>query len=203
MREDERRNGAMREHTSVDTTSGGLHDDLAEIPVVDPLEVEREKNKVLSEQLMRTQADYENFRKRSESRYQEAVRYASEGILLRLLEVHDNLERALESDFADPKAAKEGVRAICQQMTKLLELESVRPIESVGRPFDPYYHHAVAKGNDPNSPEGIILAEYQKGYMLREKVLRPALVLVNRHLQESQEATGIPSEDTSEGGDNP
>jgi molecular chaperone GrpE len=143
---------------------------------------ECQRSKELLERLQRLQAEFENYRKRMDARFTEATQFASEGILLKMLNVYDNLLRALEIDFAkDPKAAKDGIQGIRQQMDKILSVEGVRPIESAGKQFDPYYQHAVGTRNDPSLPEGVVAEEYQKGYMLREKVLRPAIVCVNRH----------------------
>ncbi|UCE10939.1 MAG: nucleotide exchange factor GrpE [Candidatus Thorarchaeota archaeon] len=147
----------------------------------------------LQERLRRLQAEFDNYRKRIESRFSDAAQFASESILLRFMEVLDNLERALGADFAeDPDAAREGVAAIVQQIVKILEQEHVRPIESTGKQFDPFYQHAVAKSNDPDVPDGMVVEEIQRGYMIRERVLRPALVVVNRHVFESV------AEDTSD-----
>ncbi|MFW9834550.1 MAG: nucleotide exchange factor GrpE, partial [Candidatus Thorarchaeota archaeon] len=166
--------------------SFNLEEDVLELSPEDPLlseiEEECEKSKVLLDRLQRLQAEFDNYRKRMDTRFSEAARFASEGIILKVLEVYDNLLRALEMDFEkDPKAAKEGINAIQQQLDKILTLEGVRPIESVGKEFDPYYQHAVQRVNDPEKPDGLVLDEFQRGYMLKEKVLRPAVVLVNRH----------------------
>lgn len=148
------------------------------------LAIEQEKKRAdeLEDRLLRVQAEFDNFRKRMEGRFQEAAKYASENILLKVLEIADNLERAVNTDFeSDPKSAKEGVKAILLQIEQLLGREEVRPIDSLGKPFDPYYQHAVSTINNPDEPDGIVIEEYQRGYMLKEKVLRPALVVVNRH----------------------
>lgn len=155
---------------------------IPENPFEKDLEIECKKSKDLFERLQRLQAEFENYRKRMDARFSEMTQFASEGILLKMLEVYDNLVRAGEIDFGkDPKGAKEGIKAIRQQMDKILSLEGVRPIESAGKEFDPYYQHAVSTRNDPTLPDGIVAEEYQTGYMLREKVLRPAIVCVNRH----------------------
>jgi molecular chaperone GrpE len=73
------------------------------------------------------------------------------------------------------------VSAIEKQVRALLEREGVKLKESVGLPFDPYYQHAVGTANDADKPDGYVVDVFQKGYMLKEKVLRPALVVVNRH----------------------
>lgn len=153
-----------------------------EDPLHSQLEEECEKSKDLFDKFQRLQAEFDNYRKRMDTRFSEAAKFASEGIILKVLDVYDNLLRALEMDFAiDPEVAKSGVQAIQQQLDKILSMEGVRPIESVGKEFDPYYQHAVQKVHDPEKPDGVILEEFQRGYMLKEKVLRPAVVCVNRH----------------------
>ena len=161
-------------------------DDIFEISPEDPLysqlDEESEKSKDLLDKFQRLQAEFDNYRKRIDARFSEAAKFASEDILLKVLDVYDNILRALEMDFTDdPEAAKNGVQAIQQQLDKLLSMEGVRPIESMGQVFDPYYQHAVQRTHDPDKPDGIIVDEYQRGYMLKEKVLRPAVVCVNRH----------------------
>jgi molecular chaperone GrpE len=172
----------------IDLTDEGLddRDEVFEITPEDPLlelaEDESEKAKELLDRLQRLQAEFDNYRKRMENRFSQAAQFASEDIILKVLDVYDNIVRALDVDFVkDPKDAKSGVEAIRKQLDTLLSKEGVRPIDSVGTQFDPYYQHAVQKTTDLDKPDGIILEEYQKGYMLKEKVIRPAVVLVNRH----------------------
>ncbi len=136
----------------------------------------------LEDKLLRIRAEFDNYRKRMESRFSEVAKYAAESILLKILDVHDNLERALVSDFAtDPDSAKKGVEGIADQLTKILVQEEVRPIESLGKPFDPYYHNAINRKHDSTKDDGVVLEEYQRGYMMKDRVLRPAVVCVNRH----------------------
>ncbi|MFX1485236.1 MAG: nucleotide exchange factor GrpE [Promethearchaeota archaeon] len=171
----------------VDLSDEDIEDeDIFEISPEDPLysqlDEECEKSKELFEKLQRLQAEFDNYRKRMDARFSDVAKFASEDILLKVLDIYDNLLRALEMDFADdPKAAKNGINAIQRQFEKMLSLEGVRPIESVGKEFDPYYQHAVQKVYNHAKPDGVILEEFQRGYMLKEKVLRPAVVCVNRH----------------------
>ncbi|MBS3794323.1 MAG: nucleotide exchange factor GrpE [Candidatus Thorarchaeota archaeon] len=145
------------------------------------LKEHKEKTDDLTNRLQRLQAEFENYKKRMNKRIDDIRGVAGESILLKLLEVYDNVERALEVDFEEnPGAAEEGVAAIRKQLEKLFTHEGVRPIECNGQDFDPYYQHAVQKVHNPDEPDGIVLEEYQKGYMLKNKVLRPALVCVNR-----------------------
>lgn len=179
------------EEVSVDSSDGG-----EEAPEITPenaleetLEKERLKYDDLFDRLQRLQAEFDNYRKRMNTRFSEAARYASEGILLKVLEVHDNLERAMEVDFKNnPESAKEGLEAILKQFVKLFAQEEVRPIESVGKEFDPYYQNAVGTTNDKNKPDNIVVEEYKKGYMIHDKVLRPAQVSVNKHHRQSAES---------------
>jgi len=169
-------------------------DDVLEISPEDPLhsklDEECEKSNDLLDRLQRLQAEFDNYRKRMDARFSDVAKFASEDILLKVLDVYDNILRALEMDFTkDPDAARVGINAIQQQLDKILTLEGIRPIESVGQEFDPYYQHAVQKAHDPEKPDGVILEEYQRGYMLKEKVLRPAVVCVNRYEVPTAETT--------------
>ncbi len=151
----------------------------------------------LLEKLMRVQAEFENYRKRMNDRFSEATKYASESILLKVLDIHDNLERALQVNFEEnPDAARKGIEAIEKQMQKLFEQEGVRPIDALNEPFDAYYQHSVAKACDPEQPDGVVVEVYQKGYMIHDKVLRPALVCVNR--QEAPVDNGDSDKEASE-----
>jgi len=154
---------------------------VPEDPILEQVKDESEKSKDLFDRLQRLQAEFDNYRKRMDNRFSQAAQFASEDIILKVLDVYDNILRALQVDFEkDPNEAKAGVEAIQKQLDTILSKEGVRPIESLGTQFDPYYQHAVQKINDPNKPDGLILEEYQRGYMLKEKVLRPAMVCVNR-----------------------
>ncbi len=151
-------------------------------PLATKFDEECEKSKDLFDQLQRLQAEFENYRKRMDSRIFEARKFASEEILLKFIDIYDNLLRAQDMDFeTDPISAKKGIDAIMQQFDKTLLAEEVRPVESIGKVFDPYYHHAVSRVSVLSKPEGIIIEEYQRGYMLKDKVLRPAVVSVNLH----------------------
>ena len=172
----------------IDLSDENLDDveEVFEITPEDPLHVqieeECEKSEDLLDRLQRLQAEFDNYRKRMDNRFSEATKFASEDVILKILDVYDNILRALEMDFTkDPTAAKVGVEAIRKQLDTMLSKVGVRPIESVGKTFDPFYQHAAQRIADSEKPDGVIVEEYQKGYMLKERVLRPAVVCVNRH----------------------
>jgi molecular chaperone GrpE len=165
------------------------------------LEEEKQRSTELLEILQRLKADFDNYKKRMENRFTEFTNYASERILLRMLDVYDNILRSLDVDFSkDPESAKEGIIAIEKQMSKIFDQEDVRPIKSLGEQFDPYYQHAIGTEKDPDKPNGVIVKEFQKGFMIKEKVLRPALVSVNRHddFSSTEENNENTKEDTHE-----
>jgi len=125
----------------------------------------------------RAQADFMNFKRRSEQERGEYTRFANAGLLLELLPVLDDLERALE--HTPPKLSKlawvDGVNLIYRKFRATLELQGLTQIEALGEPFDPNLHEAVRQDK---GREGIVIEEIRKGYQLHDKVIRPTMVVV-------------------------
>lgn len=142
-----------------------------------------EKNRLLEEQtdhLKRLQADFDNFRRRTKIEKEELAQVVTESIVLKLLPVIDNFERACSVDATqDAAAILEGVVLIYKQMMTALENMGIHPIEAVGAAFDPNLHEAVLNEQDADSPEGTILQELQRGYTLGTKTIRPSMVKVS------------------------
>ncbi len=140
---------------------------------------EKEKEELLG-QLMRKQADFDNFRRISRAEQDESREYGLFKFLEKLLPVLDNLERALESARKEAVSDSyvEGLGMIFRQMLQLLEQEGVSAMEPTGQPFDPHYHHAVMQVEE--GEPGCVSEELQKGYLYKKRVLRPALVKVCR-----------------------
>ena len=126
----------------------------------------------------RTQADFINYKRRTEQERQDFSRFANANLSLSLLPVLDDLERALSST-PQTKSAKhswvEGVRLVDRKFRTTLEAQGVTPIKALGEPFDPNFHEAVRQDK---GKEGIVIEEIQKGYMIHDKLLRPAKVVV-------------------------
>jgi molecular chaperone GrpE len=125
----------------------------------------------------RAQADFINYKRRSEQERLEFSKFANASMLLGLLPVLDDLERALNSipsEFAEQKWV-EGVRLVERKFKSSLEIQGVKPILALGMAFDPNFHEAVRQDK---GPEGMVLQEFQKGYTLNGKLLRPAKVVV-------------------------
>lgn len=131
--------------------------------------------------LQRLQAEFDNFRKRTQKEKEETVKYAAERIVEALLPVLDNFERAVISSKTsqDFNAFSQGVDMIFKQMQSVLAKEGLTVIEAVGQPFDPKLHDAVLQVDSEEHPENTVVEELQKGYYLKEKVLRPSMVKVS------------------------
>jgi molecular chaperone GrpE len=134
----------------------------------------------LRERLIRLQADFENFKKRIERERIDHFRYATFGLVGRILPVLDNFERAMAAARASASgdALVEGVALIHRQLVAELAVEGLRGMESVGQVFDPELHEAVATDPDSDSPPHTVTHVFQKGYLLHDRVLRPAMVRV-------------------------
>lgn len=136
----------------------------------------------VKEQLLRTAADYENFRKRAKRDVEEAERRGREEVLREVLPVIDNLERAVEaSDSAtDVKAVVEGVRMVLKMFEDVAGRIELQRIPAVGEKFDPTLHDAMQQRETSEQPPGTIVQELVPGYKLGERLLRPSLVVVAR-----------------------
>ncbi|MDA8233721.1 MAG: nucleotide exchange factor GrpE [Clostridia bacterium] len=127
--------------------------------------------------LQRLQADFENFRKRNQKEREEMIRFASEGLICDLLPVLDNFERALSVN-GDEQGLYSGVEMIFRQLNEVLHKEGLQPICAVGEKFDPNQHQAVMMVESSDHEDNQIIDEFQKGYTLKDKVIRPAMVRV-------------------------
>jgi molecular chaperone GrpE len=130
--------------------------------------------------LQRTAADFANFKRRTAEDREREIGLASEILLRKVLAIADDFDRALEAMPPDLKGVGwiEGVVLLDRKLRALLESEGVTIIEAVGRPFDPREHEAIASLPGTGKPDGEVVAEIQRGYRVRDRVLRPALVAV-------------------------
>jgi len=147
------------------------------------LKEEADKARELSDNILRLQADFENTRKRLERERQEFVKFANEGIILELLNILDDLERSVslaETQKQDLTGFLKGVEMILAHLYEMLKEYGVKPIESVGKLFDPHYHEALLQVDDKELPEHTVVEELQKGYLLNERVVRTAKVKVSK-----------------------
>lgn len=140
------------------------------------------ENSELKDQYLRKQADFENFRKRMTREKAEAIAYANKQLLLDIVQIIDDFERAIKSaeESRDFDSFHEGVALIEKQFTSMLERKwGLKRFDSEGEEFDPQKHEAVMTGEDGEHDKPVVLEDYQKGYFLNDKVLRSAKVKVS------------------------
>ena len=134
------------------------------------------------DRLLRTTADFENFKKRAAREKQEAIKYANEGLLQKLVPVLEHLDMALAAaQSVSPEAGQSlqaGVSMISQQLRGLLAEAGLEEVDAMGKPFDPNLHEALSQQEAPDVPEGQVVQQLRKGYKLRDRLLRPASVVV-------------------------
>lgn len=134
------------------------------------------------ERLVRLQADYDNFRRRTRQEKEEFYKYASEKLINTMLPVLDNFELALSAEGDSIENFKSGVQMIYKQLLDVLAAEGVMPIPAVGEQFDPLVHEAVLRGESDEHPDNTIVQELRRGYFLKDKVIRPSMVKVIKSL---------------------
>ena len=143
----------------------------------DPLEDLRRERDSLQDRLLRTAAEFDNYRKRMDRQRRELADYTAGEVVSELLPIIDNLERALQAAAEDDPLRK-GVELIHRQMLDLLRKRGVKPIEALGADFDPNFHQAVIHEESGEHREGEVMAELQRGYVVGDRLLRPAMVKV-------------------------
>jgi molecular chaperone GrpE len=165
-----------------------------------------EENKSLQDRLLRALADAENTRRQADRTIAEARQYAVSDLARELLTVVDNLQRTVEAaerqspTSVENAALLEGVRATLRAFLQTLERFGIRPIDAQGKPFDPNVHEAVMEVDDPSKPPGTVTQVVEQGYTVRDRLLRPARVVVSRKPGEKSAKTA--SETRSELEDN-
>lgn len=148
------------------------------------LAAKTEEAQALHDKHLRLAAEFENYKRLAQKDQRDYARFANESLLKELLPIVDNLERAIKAAKEAPKeGAKtdsliEGVELTLKQFMDLLAKAGVRQIASVGEPFDPARHQAVARVESPGAPDNTVVEEFQKGYLLHERMLRAAMVTV-------------------------
>ncbi|GBE01722.1 MAG TPA: nucleotide exchange factor GrpE [Nitrospirae bacterium] len=149
------------------------------------------------EKYLRLYAEFENYRKRVQKDREELVKYSIEPLVMELLTVIDNLEMALEHSENDATAESliEGVELTLREFRKVIGKYGVQEIESLGKPFDPAYHHAINQVQRNDVESNTVVEEYRKGYLLKDRVIRPSLVAVSRR---EGEAGDVPDVETME-----
>ncbi|SHG70416.1 molecular chaperone GrpE [Virgibacillus chiguensis] len=142
------------------------------------LQAEKEE---LYQKLLRVQAEYDNFKKRTVKEREAALKYQSQDLIQELLPALDNFERALQVEKTEATASIiDGISMVYKQIKDALASQGAEEITAVGEEFDPNVHHAVMQIEAEDKPSNIVVEEVQKGYKLKDRVIRPAMVKVNK-----------------------
>ncbi len=154
---------------------------VVEATVEDPIAVAKAETAKMRDQLLRTAADFDNFRKRSRKELDDAYARGRETTVKDLLPVFDNLERALTiGGAAEAKAVVDGLRIVLKQFQDTLEKMGITRVPGVGAAFDPAVHEAIQQLESPDHGAGVVMAEVQPGYAMGTRLVRAALVVVSK-----------------------
>jgi molecular chaperone GrpE len=144
------------------------------------LENEKKRAEDYLARLKYVQADFENLKKRTDRQLEEVKKYCTEPLIVELLEIADELEMAVKAGRNSKSAENlaQGVEMTLKKLKRIFDNEQVSPIECVGKPFDPSRHNAVARIERDDVKECTVIEEVRKGYIMKEKVIRPSIVKV-------------------------
>ena len=165
-----------------------------EVKELTPMEQLQEEVRLKDEELLtqkdtflREKAELENFKKRLTKEKEDFVQFANERLLKELVQVEDNLERAMAAPNATLESLKEGVEMIQKQFATFLKNQKVEPIEALDKPFDPNLHEVLNQQESDEHEENTVILEYSKGYTLNGRILRSAKVVVSKKPAEKKE----------------
>ncbi len=166
-----------------------------EVKELTPLEQLQEEVRLKDEELLkqkdtflREKAELENFKKRLTKEKEDFVQFANERLLKELVQIEDNLERAMEAPNATLESLKEGVEMIQKQFATFLKNQNVEPVEALEKPFDPNLHEVLNQQESEEHEENTVIQEYSKGYTLNGRILRSAKVVISKKPAEKKEA---------------
>jgi molecular chaperone GrpE len=175
------------EQSGVDPSDSGGSETVGQPSVEERLKTLQADSERFKDLAMRTQADFDNFRKRSAREKEEAVKFANGSLLERLIPVIDNFELGLSAARveADSSPIFKGMEMVAKQLMDFLQQSGVEAVVAEGVAFDPNVHEAVGQLESETVPEGIVLRQLRKGYRLKERLLRPATVMISKGAPES------------------
>ena len=196
--EDNQKNPEQEEVEETDQetleTSNEEENKVEEKKELTPMEQLQEQIRLKDEEIanqkdtfLREKAELENFKKRLAKEKDDFVQFANERLLQELIQIEDNLERALEVPNATLESLKEGVEMIQKQFSTFLKNQKVEPIEAIGKPFDPALHEVLNQQESEEHEENTVIEQYSRGYTLNGRILRPTKVVISKKPDEKKE----------------
>ena len=179
--EEESAEQEMVTEEAIETKEADVSEEATEAEEVDELTLLKQQLEEEQDRTVRLRADFENYKRRVQKDKEADYKYRAQSLLSDLLPVLDNLERALAVEATSEEAISltKGVDMVYRSLVAAVEKEGLESVESEGKPFDPNLHHALMQEKDESQDSGIVLQELQKGYKLKDRILRPAMVKVN------------------------
>lgn len=178
MKEQDQQNEDNVNATNEESVSKNKEDNNKETEIEDKKESNNEEVEILNNRLLRLQADFLNYKSRTEKEKLSSYGNAVSDMILDLLPVVDNLERALNADKSENNTFKEGVQMVYTQLMGILDKKGLKEVESLHKQFDHNVHYGVAFEASDEFEDGIILDVLQKGYTVNDKLVRPAMVRI-------------------------
>jgi len=169
----------LRHYQELEAEAAEASSELSAAPVSEgELELLRTRN----EQLMRIAADFENYKRRHVKEKEDWAKFAGQQVITNLLPVIDNFERAFQTELKPEEFENfvEGMRMIHRQFLEALHKAGVSPVEAMGEPFNPEFHEAIMSEPNDEVPDETVIAEFQKGYLMNGRLLRPTIVKVSK-----------------------
>ncbi|OQX26011.1 MAG: nucleotide exchange factor GrpE [Desulfobacteraceae bacterium IS3] len=167
----------------IPVSDGNAPEEETDVSPDSKLEAAEQEAKETYNRLLRVSAEFENYKKRSARETENFKKFANESLVRELLPVADDMERAIASSVQDSSRnpVLDGVTIIFEKLLKILDSFGVKPLESaVGKPFNPGFHEAAMVEESEEYSENTVIREFQKGYMLHDRLLRPAMVIVSK-----------------------
>jgi molecular chaperone GrpE len=177
--------------TPQSSPDGDTETQIADEDPASMLQVAQQQAQESYDRLLRVSAEFDNYKKRTAREMQDVVKYANETMAKELLTVVDNLERAIEAagvECSDDDPMVKGIHLTLGEVLKVLERHKVRPVNALGEPFDPTYHQAMMQEEVADQAPNTVVREMQKGYMIHDRLLRPAMVVVSKATQNKVES---------------
>jgi len=171
------------EETSLEETGEDEKNSIVK-ELEEKLEAAEQESKEHQDRLVRLYAEFENYKKRTLREMSEFRKFANESLIRELLPVIDNLERAVEHSVNNTENGEcgitKGVDLTLKEILRIFDKFNVKPVEALGHPFDPNFHEAVGQEERDDCEDNIVVREFQKGYVLHDRLVRPAMVIVSK-----------------------
>ncbi len=178
----------IQEEEEVQSDKKSKKKEDAQPDLKDRVEELEKKNEELNDRLVRRLAEFENYKKRTDLEKGEIFKYAAESFILKVLAVHEDLQRSLSHIEDENKdALRDGLKLVAEKFTQILDEQGVKKIDAMGQEFNHEYHEALLQQPSDNFPPNTVINEVESGYMYKDKVLKHAKVIVSQEVVENTE----------------